>query len=152
VYICVSGNWTAVLGGGVPRFFGGSIMKRLGLCGLLLFASIAIPPAGGRPAEAFQGFRCETGRLVREGDRGAEVRLHCGEPDFADSHEEKRTVRRTVWTWVAGLPVANEEEVTISVIVDEWTYDLGPNRFIRHLAFEQDRLVRVWTSGRGSPR
>ena len=114
----------------------------------LLFAMLVSVGLGDQ-AQAFQGFRCGTGRLVEEGDQSLEVRNRCGDPDFADSHEERRTVRRTVWTTVAGVPVASEEEVSISVMVDEWTYDLGPHRFIRHLAFEQNRLVRVWTTGRG---
>lgn len=121
-------------------------MTRIGL-GLLVvtLASFGL----GADAQAFQGFRCGSGRLVEEGDQPPDVISRCGDPDFADSHEEKRTVTRTFWTYVAGVPVAREEQVTVSVMVDEWTYDLGPNRFIRHLVFEQSRLVRVWTSGRG---
>ena len=124
-------------------------MTRIGLGALV---AMAISFGMGEDARAFQGFRCDTGRLVEEGDQSLEVQNRCGDPDFADSHEEKRTVRRTVWTRVAGVPVASEEEVTVSVMIDEWIYDLGPNRFIRHLVFEQNRLVRVWTSGRGNKR
>jgi hypothetical protein len=124
-------------------------MARIGAA--MLFVVLA--SAGiAADAQAFQGFRCATGRLVDEGDRPPEVRNRCGDPDFADAHEEQRTVRRTVWTYIAGIPVAKEESVTISVMVDEWTYDLGPNRFIRHLIFEQNRLVRVWTSERGNAK
>jgi hypothetical protein len=122
-------------------------MTRIGFWALVAtLASIGL----GHEARAFQGFRCGNGRLVDEGDQSAEVRNRCGDPDFADSHEERRTVRRTVWTTVAGVPVASEEEVTVSVMVDEWTYDLGPHKFVRHLIFEQNRLVRVWTTGRGA--
>jgi hypothetical protein len=124
-------------------------MTRIGFGALL----VTLVSAGlGDDAQAFQGFRCGNGRLVDEGDQTTDVRNRCGDPDSADSHEERRTVRRTVWTRVAGVPVATEEEVSVSVMVDEWTYDLGPNRLIRHLAFEQDRLIRVWTTGRGSKR
>jgi hypothetical protein len=38
-------------------------------------------------------------------------------------------------------------EETVEVIVDEWTYDFGKNRFIRYLTFEQGKLVRI-TAGR----
>ena len=127
-----------------------SFRQRIGFLVLVVVTSTSF--AGVRRANAFQGFRCGSGRLVDEGDQSLEVRKRCGDPDFADSHEERRTVRRTVWTQIAGVPVASEEEVTVSVMVDEWTYDLGPNRLIRHLIFEQNRLVRVWTSGRGSAR
>jgi hypothetical protein len=121
-------------------------MTRIGL-GLQVGALAFV--LAGADAQAFQGFRCASGRLVEEGDRPPDVITRCGDPDFTDSREEKRTIVRTVWTYVAGVPVAREEQVIISVMVDEWTYDLGPNRFMRHLIFEQDRLVRVWTSGRG---
>jgi len=121
-------------------------MTRIG-SGMLL---VVLVSAGvSADAQAFQGFRCGSGRLVEEGDQPPDVINRCGEPDFADSHEEQRTILRTVWTYVAGVPVAREERVIVSVMVDEWTYDLGPHRFIRHLLFEQSRLVRVWTSGRG---
>jgi hypothetical protein len=115
------------------------------MLGMLLMASVGI----GADAQAFQGFRCGSGRLVEEGDQPPDVINRCGEPDFADTREEKRTILHTVWTYVAGVPVAREERVIVSVMVDEWTYDLGPHRFMRHLVFEQGRLVRVWTSGRG---
>jgi hypothetical protein len=110
--------------------------------------AVALGAAGVAPdAQAFQGFRCGSGRLIEEGDRPPEVLNRCGDPDFADSHEEQRTVRRTVWTYVQGVPIAKEEEVIVSVLVEEWTYDLGPNRFIRHLIFEQNRLIRVFNTG-----
>jgi len=121
-------------------------MTRIGL-GMLV--AVLAGTGFAADAQAFQGFRCASGRLVEEGDQPPDVVSRCGEPDFADSHEEKRTISRTVWTYVAGVPVAREEQVTVSVMVDEWVYDLGPNRFIRHLVFEQSRLVRVWTTGRG---
>jgi hypothetical protein len=48
------------------------------------------------------------------------------------------------------VPVGKEVEYTVTVMIDEWTYDLGPHRFIRHLIFENGRLIRVWTADRGS--
>lgn len=119
---------------------------RLGLATLIaVLASGAI--AGD--AQAFAGFRCGTGRLVEEGDRPPEVQNRCGDPDTADRREEHRSVRKTIWTYVDGVPIGKEVEYTVSVMIDEWTYDLGPNRFIRHLIFEDGRLIRVWTADRG---
>jgi hypothetical protein len=122
-------------------------MARVGLAVLI---AVLVGGAVPRDAQAFQGFRCATGRLVEEGDRPPEVQSRCGDPDTADSREEHRTVRRTVWTYVDGVPIGKEVEVSISVMIDEWTYDLGPHRFVRHLIFEDGRLVRVWTADRGS--
>jgi len=110
---------------------------------------MAVVPFAPRPAQAFSGFRCGTGRLVDEGDPPYEVQDRCGDPDSAEARQEQRTVRRTVWTEVNGVPVAREEEVIVTVAVEEWTYDLGPNKLIRHLIFEQNRLVKVWTGRRG---
>lgn len=122
-------------------------MVRLGLATLIaVLASGAITG----DAQAFSGFRCGTGRLVEEGDRPPEVQNRCGDPDTADTREEHRTLRKTVWTYVDGVPVGKEVEYTVSVMIEEWTYDLGPNRFIRHLIFEDGRLIRVWTADRGN--
>jgi hypothetical protein len=38
------------------------------------------------------------------------------------------------------------------VRVDEWTYDLGENRFRRLLTFENGRLVRIETRRKPHPR
>ena len=89
-------------------------------------------------------------RLVEEGDRPPEVQNRCGDPDTADTREEHRTLRKTVWTYVDGVPIGKEVEYTVCVMIDEWTYDLGPNRFVRHLIFEDGRLIRVWTADRGN--
>ena len=119
---------------------------RLGLATLM--AVLASGSIAG-DAQAFSGFRCGTGRLVEEGDRPPEVQNRCGDPDTADTREEHRTLRKTVWTYVDGVPIGKEIEYTVSVMIDEWTYDLGPNRFVRHLIFEDGRLIRVWTADRG---
>lgn len=122
-------------------------MVRLGLATLMVVLASGVV---ARDAQAFTGFRCGTGRLVEEGDRPPEVVNRCGDPDTADTREEHRTLRKTVWTYVDGVPIGKEVEYTVTVMIDEWTYDLGPNRFIRHLIFEDGRLIRVWTSDRGS--
>jgi hypothetical protein len=36
-----------------------------------------------------------------------------------------------------------ETEQTTEVLIDEWVYDFGKNRFIEYLSFEQGKLVRV---------
>ena len=37
-----------------------------------------------------------------------------------------------------------------SVVIDEWTYDLGTHSLVRYLTFEQGRLLRVATGGYGN--
>ena len=36
------------------------------------------------------------------------------------------------------------------VQVERWTYDFGPNRFMRQVVFEDGQVVRIETLGRGS--
>jgi hypothetical protein len=92
-------------------------------------------------------------RIASSGDTRYEVRAVCGEPDEAVQRIEYRTVRGRV----AG-PCTREgtkvrcgrtEEVVVEVLIDEWTYDFGRNRFIQYLTFEQGRLVAVRSGSYG---
>lgn len=71
------------------------------------------------------GLRCED-QLVEEGFTFVEVLERCGAPAFE--------TQRPAWL-VPG----------VVVFVDEWTYELGRNRFRRLLTFENGRLVRIET-------
>ena len=103
-------------------------------------------------ARADDGFRCESGRLIKVGDRTYDVQSKCGDPDQVVQRTEKRTVRHKIRRWVNGVAEEVTEEQEVDVLVDEWTYDMGPQRLIRRLFFENDRLVRVTTGNRGVPR
>jgi hypothetical protein len=100
-------------------------------------------------AEADSGFRCESGRLVRTGDHMIEVRHKCGEPDMVTQRIDKRRVKHKVRRWVNGESQEVSEEQEVEVLVDEWTYDLGPRRFIRMVSFENSRVVCVATGDYG---
>jgi hypothetical protein len=100
-----------------------------------------------------QGFRCHT-RLVNEGDSSLEVRAHCGDPDEARQRVESRVVSRFVETPCMrahgpGLCRVLVQDV-VSVLVDEWTYDFGPQRFIQFLTFEQGKLINVESGNYGT--
>jgi hypothetical protein len=101
------------------------------------------------PARA-DGFRCGTGRVVSPGDHMLEVRKKCGEPDFVSQRVEKRKVKAKVRRWVADHEEEVSEEQVVEVLVDEWTYDLGPRRFIRFVDFENARVTRVTTGTYGT--
>jgi hypothetical protein len=105
---------------------------------------------GGRLARADSGFRCPSGRLVTTGDQMAEVQNKCGEPDAVTQRTEKRKIKVKVRHWIS--PTVSEEiseEREIDVLVDEWTYDFGSNRFLRFVDFEDARVVGVSTGGYG---
>ncbi|MEA2697913.1 MAG: hypothetical protein QOI66_2184 [Myxococcales bacterium] len=120
----------------------------------ILFLSLSTAAAAlvaGPAARADDGFRCESGRLVKVGDRTYDVQSKCGDPDQVVQRTEKRTVRHKVRRWVNGVWEEVTEEQEVDVLVDEWTYDMGPQRLIRRLFFENDRLFRVSTGNRGAP-
>jgi uncharacterized membrane protein len=92
-------------------------------------------------------------RIASSGDTRYEVRAICGEPDEASQRVEYRTSRGRV----AGRCVregskvccSRVEETVVEVVIDEWTYDFGRNRFIQYLTFAQGRLVSVRSGSYG---
>ena len=95
---------------------------------------------------------CE-GRIVGTGDSRYDVKAVCGEPDDAAQRVEYRTVSGRV----AGpcsrdggkIRCSQTRERVIEVVIDEWVYDFGRNRFIEYLTFEQGRLVHIRTGNYG---
>jgi hypothetical protein len=101
-------------------------------------------------AHADSGFRCRTGRLVSVGDRMNEVRNRCGDPDAVSTRIEKRRIKHKVSRWVNGFQESVIEEEEVEVPLDEWTYDLGPNTFIRYVLFENSSVIDVSTGSYGA--
>ncbi|WP_027713680.1 DUF2845 domain-containing protein [Desulfuromonas sp. TF] len=108
-------------------------MKRLAVVSVLV--SGLLLGAGNASA-----MRCGS-QLVLIGDRHHDVLSKCGEPDEREERPEKRYFR-----------VFREGgffEVLQEVTVEEWTYNLGPNMFVRILRFENGRLVEIETGEYG---
>jgi hypothetical protein len=86
-------------------------------------------------------------RIVSSGDSRYEVRSVCGEPDDAAQRVEYRSVKGRVsgpCVRDSGkLRCAQTREHVVEVVIDEWVYDFGRNRFIEYLTFEQGRLVAI---------
>lgn len=85
-------------------------------------AALAVLVIGAAPA-AEAGLRCGT-ELVQPGDSKVEVLKKCGEPLLRETVAVKKT------------PGADE-------IVDRWTYDQGPGRFLKVLTFEAGDLAGI---------
>jgi len=85
------------------------------------------------------GMRC--GRmLVTEGDPKIQVVRKCGEPDFAESRMEYRSVRLRG----SGFQQPGADfETVVPVQIDEWTYNFGPHQLMQKLVFENGRLIRI---------
>ena len=81
--------------------------------------------------------QCDSGEL-QPGISQYEILQRCGEPAFKDSREEE----------VLTAVDAHTSNVTVKHI-DEWTYNFGPNKFLRILKFENGELVEVETGDRG---
>ena len=79
---------------------------------------------------AADGMRCEGG-LVDRGALKLEVLAACGEP----AHRER---------WFQG------QQAPFSP-VEVWTYNFGPNQFLRRLQFRDGRLRQIETDGYGFP-
>jgi Protein of unknown function (DUF2845) len=82
------------------------------------------------------GMRCGNA-LITQGDDLLRVQHECGEPTYA-----------TQYVVYASQPVFDGflrvySDVTIPVTVEEWTYNLGPTRFMRKLRFENGQLIAI---------
>jgi hypothetical protein len=120
---------------------------------VLAVLPIATVQAAASPTPSDDGFRCATGRLVSVGYRLVQVRERCGEPDASERWTETR--RRIIVAREGGpradagvTRVVEKDAAEESVSVEEWTYDLGGGRLVRHLRFENGRLVQVTTGSR----
>jgi hypothetical protein len=78
-----------------------------------------------------------TEQLVSVGDSKTDVLARCGEPSLKDSHVEESRERQ------------GDTERRVLVTVEEWTYNLGPTRFVRILTFRNSRLTDIRTGNYG---
>jgi hypothetical protein len=105
-----------------------------------LFAS-AVVAAAARADGGY--FRCGNS-LVSKGDRPARVLALCGQP----SDVSRASTWRTPVLWYAGGR-AYYGAGLVETPVEVWTYNTGPNDFMRELRFEAGTLVAVRTLGYG---
>lgn len=114
---------------------------------LLGLAAIALSPSARADS-----LSCNY-RIVSSGDSRHEVRSVCGEPDDASQRVEYRTLRgRVVGPCTRDgkrVRCSQTQETVVEVVIDEWVYDFGRNRFIQYLTFEQGRLVSVRSGSYG---
>lgn len=83
----------------------------------------------GADASTADSFYCGP-RLVQVGDTRLDIRARCG----AATTEDRRIEQR--------------KDGSI-VTVDEWTYNLGPNRFTPTFRFEDGKLVHIEVGDHG---
>lgn len=114
------------------------------LIGLLLF--VCADHSGAK------GLRCDQ-KLVVVGDSIHRVLSRCGEPNDLRKRTETRVVRNAIQS-ACGVEQAQTctriVERYVSVEIQEWVYDFGPQRLLRNLTFENGSLVKVQADGFGS--
>ena len=89
-------------------------------------------------------FRCGT-KIVSEGDTRSEVAAKCGEPD--DVVTLKSVFRRPV-IWTGGRPYFIGDDF-IEIPVEDWVYNLGPNKLMQRVKFEGGVVVEIESLGYG---
>ncbi len=100
--------------------------------------------------------RCGT-RLITEGDLKSRVLAECGEPDNVEVWEEERVYGFSRNPGYDGIFEDYERRdpnygygapyrIKKLVVVEEWTYNHGPGRFMDHVRLENG-IVRDITSG-----
>jgi hypothetical protein len=77
---------------------------------------------------------CGSGNAFRIGATKMEILFECGPPSPLE---------------IPGAAVSTDEARRLAVESDEWTYDLGPERFVYHLIFRRGRLMDVKTGDYG---
>lgn len=85
-------------------------------------------------------------RLITEGDYKAKVLAQCGEPDHVEIWEEERIYRyyyQPMEDYRYQDDYLEPRYIKDRVIVEEWTYNHGPHRFMDHVRFENGKVRRI---------
>lgn len=84
--------------------------------------------------------------IISRGARQAEVRRKCGSPSNIERWQ-KESIKRDFYK---EIPIQSEEEFSQAplflremIIVEEWEYNFGTNRFLYYLRFENGKLIRI---------
>lgn len=89
----------------------------------------------------WDGRECTGG--FRLGDRKFDVLVKCGQPLLREEREEERAIS------VYDRDRRRYREHRATFLIDEWTYNFGPNRFLYFLRFTDGRLTEIETGGYG---
>ena len=116
---------------------------------LLLFIPLLSILVFPKSVFADRNLRCQ-GRLVSVGDTKAEVLGTCGEPDQLDQWEEEPN------SYISQIFDYEEERYIAPkgfrgpILMELWTYNMGSNKFLRYLYFQNGELIKIETGEKGS--
>lgn len=118
------------------------------LKGISLLLSIICVLLFQNDVAADSNLRCR-GSLVSIGDTQAEVLDKCDHPDKRDQWEEDpNSTISQIYDYKTDryiLPKRIEQPIRM----ERWTYNMGANRFIRYLYFQNGELIKIETGERG---
>jgi hypothetical protein len=96
--------------------------------------------SGGYGSAKEQSSRSQcSDQIISVGDSAADVMAKCGKPAWQDKREE-----------VIRVQLDDNTVRKVSVIVEDWTYNLGPNQFLRIFTFRNGKITDVRTDGYGN--
>ena len=96
---------------------------------------------GSTAATNAYAMRCGT-HLISRGDHVSKLLRYCGEPDF----EQSRSAQRSYHNRFGQVLFTGFHE---QVQIDEWTYNLGPNKLMRVVTMENGVVREVRHLGYG---
>ncbi len=121
-------------------------MKLQTIIFLILFFS-GLPFNG--TAFADRHMRCQ-GSLVSIGDTTAQVLDTCGKPNKIKRWKEYQNGSMVqIYDYKTERYIA-PQGLPNPIVMERWTYNLGANKFIRYLYFQDGKLIRIKTGERGS--
>lgn len=131
----------------MSAWFHSGRMPAVVLCAAAGFLLLAAEPA--------LAFRCGN-KIVTQGDHSSRVRQICGEPTGIQErviYREGRTRPRPRLLGPDGRwsddEVLQYDRSYVEIVVEEWTYNFGPQRFMRLVRFENGFVAKVTQLGYG---
>ena len=103
----------------------------------ILFSAVLVALAWDASA---QNMQCGN-KLISQGDTIPEVAAKCGDPTHVD---RSSIVRSANYAFVNGQWIASNG-AQVEIPVEVWLYNLGPDRLMRQIRFEDGRVVRIDT-------
>lgn len=108
-------------------------MRNTGIFLLFLTLASAVPSADVLADTVSCG-----GGIISTGDRSIDVLAKCGPPDSKESHQEE-----------LGERLDDNTKQKVFVTVEEWTYNFGPNRFMRIVVLKNGVVTNIRTGNYG---
>lgn len=111
---------------------------------------------GAMSHPAWAMMRCGN-QIISGGDPQAKVAASCGEPEYVTSSTIIRAglPRQPLYLlnewqrWRSQRELLVHDRSYVEIPVEVWVYNLGPNKLMREVVFEEGRVVRVESLGYG---